>query len=111
VPELPTRIVAVGYDIAAEVYAAAVRRDAQRGPDPRAAFLDVALGLAPHGAWALDLGCGTGEHATATLAARYAVVGVDISPRSVAIAASEIPRARFVARRHGSRRLRDLELR
>jgi SAM-dependent methyltransferase len=92
----PKHIVATGYDVAAETYAAAARRDAQRRPDPRSTFLDVALGLADEGGRALDLGCGTGEHATAALSTRYAVVGVDVSTRSVGIAAGDLPNARFV---------------
>jgi SAM-dependent methyltransferase len=44
----------------------------------------------------VDLGCGTGRHATRHLADRYRVVGVDISPVSASLARSGVPTARFV---------------
>lgn len=43
----------------------------------------------------LDLGCGCGVPATAILAERYAVTGVDISPVQIARAQQLVPRARF----------------
>jgi SAM-dependent methyltransferase len=46
---------------------------------------------------ALDLGCGTGRHATADLAhAGFRVTGLDVSPRSIDVARRELPGVRFV---------------
>lgn len=90
----PKRIVADGYDTAAEAYEAAARSSANE--DPRAVYLAAALALGPVGGRALDLGCGTGAHATAELGTRYQVVGVDISYRSVVLARTKIPPATFV---------------
>lgn len=45
---------------------------------------------------ALDLGCGTGRHATATLAAAgFRVTGLDVSARSIEAARLELPSVRF----------------
>jgi ubiquinone/menaquinone biosynthesis C-methylase UbiE len=56
----------------------------------------VELGLLRSGE-ALDLGCGTGRHATANLAAAgLQVTGVDVSARSIAVARREVPTARFL---------------
>jgi ubiquinone/menaquinone biosynthesis C-methylase UbiE len=92
----PKRVVAAGYDAAAETYAAAASRHAAAGSERRQAYVDVALRLAAPGARVLDAGCGTGEHATARLASRYRVVGVDISERSVQLARPRVPDAAFV---------------
>jgi SAM-dependent methyltransferase len=87
----PKAVVRAGYDRIAETYAASGR------PDPaRAAYLALALRAKPVGARCLDLGCGTGTHATKALAAHYDVVGVDISPRSIELATNEVPNATFV---------------
>jgi SAM-dependent methyltransferase len=92
-PDDCKQVVADGYDRIAEQYAVAGRSR----PDPmREKYLRLAMQAAPPGARALDLGCGTGELATALLASRYDVVGVDISPRSVAFARGAVPRAEFV---------------
>ena len=46
---------------------------------------------------ALDLGCGTGRHATAMLAAAgFRVTGLDMSPRSLDVARRELPSVRFL---------------
>jgi SAM-dependent methyltransferase len=46
---------------------------------------------------ALDLGCGTGRHVTASLAAAgFRVTGLDVSARSIEVARRELPSARFV---------------
>ena len=92
--ERPSRLVATGYDAAAERYARWGR--ARAGSDPRRRFVDTALGLAAYDALVLDLGCGTGEHATASLASRYRVIGVDISLKSVTLAQAAVPHASFV---------------
>jgi ubiquinone/menaquinone biosynthesis C-methylase UbiE len=85
----PKRVVADGYDEIAERYAA--------WGDPtaglKAKYVARALALAPEGAAALDLGCGTGEQVTRRLASRYRVTGVDISPRSIELARQVLPGA------------------
>ena len=43
----------------------------------------------------LDLGCGTGEFARAAVARGARVVGVDVDPAAVEVAASAVPEARF----------------
>ncbi len=90
----PKRLVALGYDTAAEAYEQAAR--AHLGRDQRATYLQAALALTPQGAPVLDLGCGTGAHGTATLAGHCRTVGVDISHRSVALARLAIPNATFL---------------
>ena len=46
---------------------------------------------------ALDLGCGTGRHATAALAgAGFRVTGLDMSARSIEVARREVPSVRFL---------------
>jgi ubiquinone/menaquinone biosynthesis C-methylase UbiE len=46
---------------------------------------------------ALDLGCGTGRHATTDLAAAgFRVTGVDLSARSIEVARREVPSGRFL---------------
>lgn len=44
----------------------------------------------------LDLGCGAGSLVTARLAERFAVTGVDISPRLIELAQRNVPNARFL---------------
>jgi ubiquinone/menaquinone biosynthesis C-methylase UbiE len=87
------QVVADGYDRIAEAYVAA---DRARPSAVRAQYLAIAMGAAPAGARALDLGCGTGELVTAELATRYQVVGVDISPRSIELARVAVPTAELV---------------
>ena len=46
---------------------------------------------------ALDLGCGTGRHATSALAtAGFRVTGIDVSARSIEVARRELPALRFL---------------
>lgn len=88
-------MVADGYDRLYEVYANWTGAD-HRGLRHR--YIDMAFDaglLLP--ARALDLGCGTGRHATAYLVDRgLTVTGVDLSPASVAAARSEVPAAPFL---------------
>ena len=44
----------------------------------------------------LDLGCGAGDPMTRKLAQQYDVVGVDISPRQLALARQRVPTAHLV---------------
>ncbi len=86
-------IVARGYDAIAERYAAwsATVRVAERERYTR-----LLLAALPAGAAVLELGCGAGLPTTRRLAARFAVTGVDLSPRQVALARRNVPNAAFV---------------
>lgn len=89
------KLVGEGYDRLHETYAAWT----SAGHDGlRRRYIDrvFELGLALP-AQALDLGCGTGRHATAYLVERgLKVTGIDLSPKSIAVAQQEVPRARFL---------------
>ncbi len=89
-PDNPKQFVAHGYDQIAEAYLAA--RDAA-SPDGPLAQLIAAL---PPGAPVLDLGCGAGVPVAQQLAARFAVTGVDISARQLALARAHVPTGRFL---------------
>lgn len=88
----PKRIVAEGYDAVAERYltwSAAI-------PDTsRARYTQALLDGVPAGGRVLELGCGAGIPTTQALAARFAVTGVDISARQIALARSNVPTATF----------------
>jgi SAM-dependent methyltransferase len=62
----------------------------------RQKYLSQVRAAVPADERVVDLGCGTGRHATRHLAERYQVVGVDISPLSASLARTAIPAARFV---------------
>jgi SAM-dependent methyltransferase len=90
----PKRVVADGYDRLYRTYAA------WGGGHPgwRHRYIDRAfdLGLSLP-ATGLDLGCGTGQHATAYLVERgLNVTGVDLSAQSINVARREVPAARFI---------------
>ena len=87
----PKRLVRDGYDRIARDYETwgehfGVRRK----------YLAQLRAAVPIGERVVDLGCGTGRHATAALADQYRVVGVDISPVSAALAQQAVPTAQFV---------------
>ncbi len=86
------RLVQVAYDRIAETYAS---WGAGSG-GAKAAFTARVRTLVPPGGRILDLGCGTGAQVTGHLADHRQVVGVDISPRSVAIARQQVPAASFI---------------
>jgi SAM-dependent methyltransferase len=86
-------LVGRSYDLIAEEYAAWGGTEAQ-GAKRR--YLSEALGRSTAARRLLDLGCGTGQHVTRHLAAVAPTVGVDLSPRSLALAKSMIPTASFV---------------
>ena len=65
-------------------------------------YLEALRTSLPTGASVLDLGCGTGVHATADLARSYDVVAVDLSEQSVRIAKRELPGVSFVCGDIGS---------
>ncbi len=89
------KLVEEGYDRLYDTYAAWT----SAGHDGlRHRYIDrvFELGLAPS-AEALDLGCGTGQHATAYLVERgLQVTGIDLSPKSIEVAERDLPRARFL---------------
>jgi SAM-dependent methyltransferase len=87
-------LVSAGYDTIHGRYADWVGYDTSR----RDHYLQLAaeLGLVRSGD-ALDLGCGTGRHATAHLAAAgLQVTGVDVSARSIEVARREVPSGHFL---------------
>jgi SAM-dependent methyltransferase len=87
------QIVADGYDAMGETFAA--WREEIVG-DPRRAWEDELAAWLEPGARLLELGCGGGTPETRRLAERFAVTGVDISPRQVERARAAIPEAEFV---------------
>ena len=91
--EYAAQLVRDCYDQIAESYMAQVTRP---GPTPRHAWVDrFCRRLAP-GSALLDLGCGPGVPTTAALVAEgHVVTGLDLSPRQIALAASNVPNALF----------------
>jgi ubiquinone/menaquinone biosynthesis C-methylase UbiE len=91
----PKELVARSYDVMHRRYA---EWGGGHGGRRRQAIDSVIdLGLVHSGQAALDLGCGTGELATAYLVERgLQVTGIDISAASVAAARSRLPQARFI---------------
>jgi SAM-dependent methyltransferase len=87
-------LVCAGYDTMHGRYADWAGRDTSR----RQVYLARAAGMGLiKGGDALDLGCGTGRHVTAALAAAgYRVTGLDVSSRSIDVARRELPSVRFV---------------
>ena len=88
----PKAIVARGYDMIAERYLAwsATVRVAERERYTR-----LLLDAFSAGASVLELGCGAGIPTTTRLAARFAVTGIDLSPRQIALARQNVPGATF----------------
>ena len=91
-PDSRTQIVADGYDAIGETFAA--WREEAVG-DPRREWEDKLVARLQIGARVLELGCGPGTAETRRLAQRFAVTGVDISPRQVERARAAIPEAKF----------------
>jgi SAM-dependent methyltransferase len=60
-----------------------------------AGWLDELIALLDDGDSVLDLGCGCGVPATAVLAERFAVTGIDISPVQIERARRLVPAGRF----------------
>ncbi|HKD95184.1 MAG TPA: class I SAM-dependent methyltransferase [Gaiellaceae bacterium] len=92
-PDPRTQIVADGYDAIGETFAA--WREEIVG-DPRDDWENEFASRLAEGARVLELGCGAGTRETLRLAQRFAVTGVDISPRQVERARVSIPEARFI---------------
>jgi len=93
VPDPRTQIVADGYDAIGETFAAWRERIVG---DPRDEWADELVARLQDGARVLELGCGAGSPETKRLAQRFAVTGVDISPRQVERARAAVPGAEFV---------------
>ena len=87
-----TQIVADGYDAMGETFAAWRERIVG---DPRDEWADELAARLEDGARVLELGCGAGSPETRRLAQRFAVTGVDISPRQVERARAAVPEAEF----------------
>jgi SAM-dependent methyltransferase len=88
-----TQIVADGYDAMGETFAA--WREEIVG-DPRREWEDELVARLEPQARLLELGCGPGTVETRRLAARFRLIGVDISPRQIERARASIPEAEFV---------------
>lgn len=88
----PKGIVEAGYDLIAE-------RDAEwTGEtlvDERERYVSLLFEKLPIGAEVLELGCATGVPTTRELVKRFAVTGVDISARHIALARKQAPQANF----------------
>lgn len=88
-----TQIVADGYDAMGETFAA--WRKGFVG-DPRRKWEDDFVSRLGEGARVLELGCGGGAPETQRLAQRFAVTGVDVSPRQIERARAAVPEAEFI---------------
>lgn len=88
-----TQIVADGYDAMGETFAAWRERIVG---DPRDEWAGELAARLDDGARVLELGCGAGSPETRRLAQRFAVTGVDVSPRQVERARAAVPEAEFV---------------
>jgi SAM-dependent methyltransferase len=86
------RLVERGYDRMAEHYLAS---KVPLSPAIEATLAALTAGLGD-GAAILDLGCGAGVPVTQWLAARFAVTGVDLSARQLALARENVPGATFL---------------
>ena len=89
----PKAIIESGYDRMAELYLDTFGENVP--DDPRARFVGELSSRLPDGADVLELGCGAGVPATALLARRFDVLGIDISAAQLALAAQRVPTARF----------------
>ena len=92
-PDPRTQIVADAYDAIGETFAAWRERIVG---DPREKWADELVARLQNDARVLELGCGAGSPETKRLARRFAVTGVDISPRQVERARAAIPETEFV---------------
>jgi SAM-dependent methyltransferase len=87
-------IVRRGYDKASYAYCDDAGAHAFRDDD--AARLAELIPLLPERASVLDLGCGCGLPVAQTLAGKFVVTGVDISPVQIERARRLVPGARFI---------------
>jgi SAM-dependent methyltransferase len=93
VPDPRTQIVADAYDTMGEIFAEWRTRFVG---DTRREWEDDLASRLRDGARVLELGCGSGTPETKRLAQRFALTGVDISPRQVERAQAAIPEAEFI---------------
>jgi SAM-dependent methyltransferase len=89
----PKQVVADGYDRVAERHLAWTQT---ARAEERARYTALLLERLPPGARVLDLGCGAGLPTTRELARRFAVTGVDLSARQIALARQNVPAAEFI---------------
>lgn len=87
------QLVASGYDAMAERY---LDWSGQVVDPTRDRLFDRLVATLPDRARVLDLGCGAGVPWTRRLAARFDVVGVDISETQVRLARQNVPAASFM---------------
>jgi SAM-dependent methyltransferase len=90
----PKQVVARSYDAIAErhaAWAAGVRQE------ERLRFAMLLTESFPTGSSLLELGCGTGGPTTQLLARHFHLTGIDISPRSIALASAAVSSAIFFA--------------
>jgi cyclopropane fatty-acyl-phospholipid synthase-like methyltransferase len=86
-------LVAEGYDLVADAYAALEGSE----PWPRLAWLDSLLERVGAGGRVLDLGCGSGLPVARLLVDRgYAVTGVDVSREQLSRARANVPEAQLL---------------
>jgi SAM-dependent methyltransferase len=88
-----TQLVADGYDVIGETFA---EWREQGSGDPRRAWEDKLVSRLADGSRLLELGCGGGSPETKRLAQRFALTGVDISPKQIARAQTAVPDAEFI---------------
>jgi ubiquinone/menaquinone biosynthesis C-methylase UbiE len=86
------RTVEAGYDALADTFGDWLERIEG---DPWERYLDELAACLPADARVLDLGCGDGSKIS-RLAARFEVVGVDLSERQLQLARTAVPDATFV---------------
>src|SRR5712692_2549366 len=89
----PQDVVARGYDVGADRFAAWQR---QIAGSTRLERLEELLGLLPEAPDVLELGSGAGVRSTRLLAERSRLVGVDISAEQVRRARERVPGASFL---------------
>jgi SAM-dependent methyltransferase len=89
----PRRMVARGYDDAAERHAAWALRTRTA---ERMAYTRLVIDALPPRARVLELGCGAGGPSTRMIAERHRLVGIDLSWRSLQLARRNVPGAALV---------------
>jgi cyclopropane fatty-acyl-phospholipid synthase-like methyltransferase len=88
-----TKLVGDGYDARVDAWETWSEKVTD---DPRHAWAARLASRLPEGARVLELGCGGGTRETRELAARFDLVGVDLSQRQLERARERVPDATFV---------------